>query len=100
MASGIAPPCFGYEVITHQFPQSFVIRGIEKYSGDTKPDLWLSDYLTAIEMVRGDIGNALRHVPICLSGSARSWLDELPTNSIHTWVDFEHQFLNNFEGTY
>ena len=24
----------------------------------------------------------------------------LPPNSIHTWADFEHAFLNNFEGTY
>lgn len=32
--------------------------------------------------------------------SARSWLDGLPPNSIHSWADFEHAFLNNFEGTY
>lgn len=29
MTSGIAPPCFGYDVITHPFPQSFIVRGIE-----------------------------------------------------------------------
>lgn len=63
LTSGIAPTCFGYEVITHQF-------GVKNYSGNTKPNLWLSDYLTSVEMTHGDIGNTLRHVPLCLSGSA------------------------------
>ena len=35
-----------------------------------------------------------------LTGHARSWLSGLPPNSIHTWTEFEHAFLNNFEGTY
>lgn len=94
------PPCFGYEVITHPFPQSFIVRDVEKYSGDAKANQWLNDYLTLIEMANGDIGNALRHIPLCLTGSVRSWLSGLPPNSIHTWADFEHEFLNNFKGTY
>ena len=100
LTSSIAPACFGQAVIAHPFPQPFVVRGIEKYSGDTKPDHWLNDYLTAVEMANGDIGNALRHIPLCLTGHARSWLSGLPPNSIHNWADFEHVFLNNFEGTY
>lgn len=36
---GIAPTCFGYKVITLQFLQPFIVRGVEKYSGDTKPNL-------------------------------------------------------------
>lgn len=78
----------------------FIIYGVEKYSGETKPDHWLNDYLTAIEMANGDIANALRHIPLCLTGHVRSWLNGLPPNSIHNWADFEHVFLNNFEGTY
>lgn len=100
LTSGIAPPCSGYEVIMHPFPQPFIVWGVKKYSSDTKPDHWLNDYLTAIEMANGDIGNALRHVPLCLTGSTHSWLNGLPPNSIHTWADFEREFLNNFEGTY
>lgn len=77
LTSGIAPPCFGYMVITHPFPTPFIVRGVEKYSGDSKPDHWLNDYLMAVEMVNGDIGNALHYVPLCLTGSARSWLNGL-----------------------
>ena len=100
LMSSIAPPCFGHAVITHPFPQPFIVLGVGKYPGDTKPDHWLNDYLTAIKMANGDIDNALRHIPLCLTGHARSWLSGLPPNSIHTWANFEHAFLNNFEGTY
>lgn len=51
-------------------------------------------------MANRDIGNALRHIPLCLTGHARSWLRGFPHNSIHNRADFEHAFLNNFEGTY
>ena len=69
LTSSIAPACFGHAVITHPFPQPFVIRGVEKYSGDTKPDHWLNDYLTAVEMANGDIGNARRHIPCASLGT-------------------------------
>lgn len=100
LTSSIAPSCFGHAVITNPFPQPFVARGVEKYSGDMKPDHWLNDYLTAVEMANGDIGNDLRHIPLCLIGHAHSWLSGLPPNSIHDWADFEYAFLNNFEGMY
>ena len=51
-------------------------------------------------MANGDIDNALPHIPLCLTGSPRSWLNGLPPNSIHTSEDFKHEFPNNFEGTY
>ena len=82
LTSSLTPPCFGHAVITHPFPQPFIMRGVEKYSGNTKPDHWLNDYLTAIEMANGDISNALRQIPLCLPGHARSWLSGLPRNSI------------------
>lgn len=100
LTSSIAPAYFGYEVVTHKFPQPFIVRGVEKYSGDMKPNLWLNDYLTFVELAQGDQGNTLCHVTSCLSGLTRSWLDGIPPNSIHNWVDFEHEFLNSFEGTY
>lgn len=51
-------------------------------------------------MANGDMGNAQWHMPLCLIGHARSWLNSLPPNSVHNWADFEHVFLNNFKGTY
>lgn len=78
------PACFGQEVIASPlFPPTLVVHGVEKYSGDTKSDHWLNDYLTMVEMANRDIGNALRHIPLCLTGHVHSWLSGLPPNSIH-----------------
>jgi len=35
-----------------------------------------------------------------LQGSARSWLNSLPSNSINCWQDFDDAFVHNFTGTY
>ena len=35
-----------------------------------------------------------------LQGSARSWLNSLPSNSINCWADFDEAFVRNFTGTY
>jgi hypothetical protein len=35
-----------------------------------------------------------------LVGSARTWLNNLPANSINGWLDFEDAFVSNFTGTY
>lgn len=32
----------------HPFPKQFHVRGINKNSGETKPEHWLNDYLTVI----------------------------------------------------
>lgn len=51
-------------------------------------------------MTNSGIGNALRFVPLCLTGSVRTWLNGLQPNSIHKWADFETAFINHIEGTY
>ena len=34
-----------------------------------------------------------------LTGSARTWLNNLAPNSINAWPDFEKVFVRNFNGT-
>ena len=43
---------------------------------------------------------AVRYVPLLLQGSARTWLNSLPAESINSWLDFEEVFNRNFTGTY
>lgn len=100
LTTSIASPCFGYEVITHPFPRPFIMHSMDKYSGDAKPDHWLSDYLTDVDMAEGGMGNALWYVPLCLTESARTWLNGLPPHTIYYWMDFEEALLHNFEWTY
>jgi hypothetical protein len=35
-----------------------------------------------------------------LQGSARTWLNSLPTLQINSWFDFKETFVKNFTGTY
>ena len=40
------------------------------------------------------------YVPLMLQGSARTWLNSLPPESVNSWLDFEEVFNRNFTGTY
>jgi hypothetical protein len=37
---------------------------------------------------------------MALSGAARSWLTNLPEESIHSWDQLCAMFVGNFQGTY
>jgi hypothetical protein len=75
-------------------------RGARTYNGSTKPEDWLEDYSTAVNIAGGNIRWAVCYVPQMLEGLARIWLNNLPTGSINGWVDFEEQFVSNFTSTY
>jgi len=49
---------------------------------------------------RGDDRAIIRQPPLFLSDTARRWLEELPANQIHDWVDLVRVFEGNFKGTY
>ena len=49
---------------------------------------------------RGDDRAIIRQLPLFLSETARRWLEELPANQIHDWVDLVRVFEGNFKGTY
>ena len=75
---------------------------IAKYNGETKPELWLADFRLAYQLggARGDDRAIIRQLPLFLSDTARRWLEELPANQIHNWVDLVRVFEGNFKGTY
>jgi hypothetical protein len=99
---GLAGPvCFGSRIRDENFPEKFVMpRDIQKYDGTTKPEDWLVDYSTAINIVGGNLRLAVRYVPLVLKGTARTWLNNLPKGSINTWLEFERAFVRNFSTTY
>ena len=65
-----------------------------------KPEDWLTDYMTAVSIAGGNRRVAVRYAPLMLQGSARSWLNSLPSNNINCWQDFDDAFVRNFIGTY
>jgi hypothetical protein len=74
---------------------------ITKYSGETRPELWLADYWLACQLGGTDDDNLIiRNLPLFLSDAARAWLEHLPPAQISNWDDLVKAFAGNFQGTY
>jgi hypothetical protein len=74
---------------------------ITKYSGETRPELWLADYRLACQLGGMDDDNLIiRNLPLFLSDAARAWLEHLPHAQISNWDDLVKAFAGNFQGTY
>jgi hypothetical protein len=74
---------------------------ITKYSGETRPELWLADYRLACQLGGTDDDNLIiRNLPLFLFDTARVWLEHLPPGQISNWDDLVQAFVGNFQGTY
>ena len=75
---------------------------IAKYNGETKLELWLADFRLACQLggARGDDRAIIRQLPLFLSDTACRWLEELPANQIHDWVDFVRVFVEDISKGY
>jgi hypothetical protein len=74
---------------------------ITKYSGETRPELWLADYRLAYQLGGTNDDNLIiRNLPLFLSDAARAWLEHLPPTQISNWDDLIKAFAGNFQGTY
>ena len=61
---------------------------------------FLHIYTTAIRAAGGDENVMANYLPTVLEGSARSWLLNLPVESIYTWEQLCDLLIVNFQGTY
>jgi hypothetical protein len=84
------------------FPTQFrAPTTITKYSGETRPELWLADYRLACQLGGTDDDNLIiRNLSLFLSDAARAWLEHLPPAQISNWDDLVKAFAGNFQGTY
>jgi hypothetical protein len=74
---------------------------ITKYSGETRPELWLADYRLACQLGGTDDDNlVICNLPLFLSAAARAWLEHLPPAQISNWDDLVKAFAGDFQGTY
>jgi hypothetical protein len=74
---------------------------ITKYSGETRPELWLADYRLACQLGGTNDDNLIiRNLPLFLSDAARAWLEHLPPVQISDWDDLVKAFAGNFQGMY
>jgi hypothetical protein len=96
------PQAFSRAIRRAPFPARFrAPTTITKYSGETRPELWLANYRLACQLGGMDDDNLIIHnLPLFLSDAARAWLDHLPPAQISNWDDLVKVFAGNFQGTY
>jgi hypothetical protein len=96
------PQAFSWAIRQAPFPTRFrAPTTITKYSGETRPELWLADYRLACQLGGTDDDNLIiRNLPLFLSDTARAWLEHLPPAQISNWDDLVKAFASNFQGTY
>jgi hypothetical protein len=78
------PRVFSRAIRRAPFPARFrPPTTITKYSGETRPELWLADYRLACQLGGMDDDNLIiRNLPLFLSDAARAWLEHLPPAQI------------------
>jgi hypothetical protein len=78
------PQAFSRAIRWAPFPTRFQPpTTIAKYSGETRPELWLADYHLACQLGGTDDDNlVIRNLPLFLSDTARAWLEHLPPGQI------------------
>jgi hypothetical protein len=98
----LGPQAFSRAIRRAPFPTRFrTPTTIAKYSGETRPELWLADYRLACQLGGTDDDNLIiRNLPLFLSDTARAWLEHLPPGQISNWDDLVQAFTGNFQGTY
>jgi hypothetical protein len=96
------PQAFSWAIRRAPFPTRFrTPTTITKYSGETRPELWLADYRLACQLGGTDDDNLIIHnLPLFLSDTSRAWLEHLPPGQISNWDDLVLAFAGNFQGTY
>jgi hypothetical protein len=98
----LGPQAFSRAIRRAPFPTRFrTPTTITKYSGETRPELWLADYRLACQLGGTDDDNLIiRNLPLFLFDTARAWLEHLPPGQISKWDDLVQAFAGNFQGTY
>jgi hypothetical protein len=96
------PRAFSRAIRRAPFPTQFrTPTTITKYSGESKPELWLADYRLACQLGGTDDDNLIiRNLLLFLSDAARAWLEHLPPTQISNWDDLVKAFADNFQGMY
>jgi hypothetical protein len=72
----------------------------EKYNGSVNPVEFLQIYSTSILAAGGNEPVIANYFLVALTGTAQSWLMNLPEGSLTSWAELCHQFMVNFKSAY
>src|SRR4051812_41583357 len=83
----VLPCCFGPVIWATAYPKGFQIdKMIKPYDGTARPATRLQDYSEAVDIAEGNSNQAVKYLPLMLTGIARQWIDDFPEKSICNWL--------------
>jgi hypothetical protein len=82
------------------WPRKFRPHLPEKYDGTVNLAEFLQINFTSILAAGGDEAIMANYFPVALTGTARSWLMNLPKETLDSWPEWCRQFTTNFENAY
>jgi hypothetical protein len=82
------------------WPPKFRPHLPEKYDGTINSTEFLQIYSISILAAGGNEAVMANYFPFALTGTARSWLMNLPEGTLHFWSEMSRQFTANFESAY
>jgi hypothetical protein len=82
------------------WPDKFKLDIGARYNGTTNPVEFLQLYIVAIQAARGDQHAMANWFPMALKDAPRTWLMNLPHESVTSWKDLCRQFVANFMPRY
>ena len=84
-----------------RFPVDFKPpRGLKNYEPNMDPTIWIENYAMVMSIQNASYKTATRYLPMMLEGTTRTWINNLPRDSINSWEDMKTAFVKNFEETY
>jgi hypothetical protein len=60
---------------------------IQKYDDRSDPNIWLSTYYIAVKAASGNFDHIAAYFPLVMGNAPSLWLNNLPADSIMSWVD-------------
>lgn len=72
---------------------------VPNYTDDQPPEAWVESYEMAMEMLDVDELACAKYFTMMLEGTTRTWLKNLPANSIESWDQLKARFIANFKDT-
>lgn len=93
-------PCLMSVLRNEHLPKDFKgPRKVPNYTADLPPKAWVESHELAMEML--DVSEAAwaKYFVLMLEGPARTWLKDLPPNTINSWGEMKACFIKKFHGT-
>ena len=98
--SSLGVPCLTPALRNVRLPKDFKgPRKVPNYIADLQPESWVESYEMAMEMLDVDEAVCAKYFTMMLEGTARTWLKSLPANSVRSWAELKHRFIQKLKDT-